>query len=125
MTDPIGHTSGREVGVENLVVGGGLDLEAADFLRASIVASVRVDRHQGHPWGCGRRQHHHGAPSERTDLHHSATGGDRAGTIPQASGLPGGHPTLDVGDDGLYLFEAGGGGGGHEVGSVAFHGAGW
>ena len=68
VTHPVGDPGGGEVGVEHLVIVGGLGLEAADLLRAAVVAGMRIDRDDRDAVRRGAGQHDGAAPAEAADL---------------------------------------------------------
>ena len=97
VTHAVPHSGALEVGVEALVVAGGLGGEAVDLLRATVVARVRVDGHHRHSLGCSVGEHHRAAALEAADLHHLVAWAGAGRGAEQSLGLVGAHPALHVG----------------------------
>ena len=95
---PVGHARLLQVVEEDLMIVGGLVFEPVDLLGPTIVAGVRIDRHDLDARRSGTRQHDRRAAAEAADLDDQSAGRATGRRVVQRRRLPWRHPAVDVGD---------------------------
>ena len=96
VTDAVAHAGALQVGVEHLVVGFRLSLEAAYLVRSPVRPRVGIDGDHGHAWTRRPRQHDRGPAPVGADLHDHPRRAHGSGPDPQQAGLGFGEPPLDA-----------------------------
>ena len=99
----VAHPGPLQVGVEHLVVGFRLPLEAAYLVGTPVRSRVGIDGDHAHAFARGPRQHDRGPAPEGADLHDRSRRADGSGPVPEAPGLGLRQPALDAGGRGQPL----------------------